>query len=121
MKGLTSVRSVVVAGVLASTALLTSGWLAPSTAGAASDPGCYTSCLPFTPTDPTDPGGPTTPVTTPTSPGGPTDPGGAGTNSGEVSSLPFTGADVAELAVVGVGAVAVGTVLLRRRKVEPEQ
>jgi len=32
------------------------------------------------------------------------------------SSLPFTGADVEELAVVGVGAVLAGGLLLRRRR-----
>jgi uncharacterized surface anchored protein len=32
------------------------------------------------------------------------------------SSLPFTGADVAELAVVGTGAVLAGGVLMRRRR-----
>lgn len=32
------------------------------------------------------------------------------------SSLPFTGADVEGLAVIGLGAVAVGTLLTRRRR-----
>lgn len=32
------------------------------------------------------------------------------------TSLPFTGADVEGLAVIGVGAIAVGTVLTRRRR-----
>jgi len=32
------------------------------------------------------------------------------------SSLPFTGADIEELAVVGVGAVLAGGLLLRRRR-----
>jgi uncharacterized surface anchored protein len=32
------------------------------------------------------------------------------------SSLPFTGADIGELAVVGVGAVVIGGVLARRRR-----
>ena len=32
------------------------------------------------------------------------------------SSLPFTGADVAELAFVGTGAVLAGSVLMRRRR-----
>ena len=32
------------------------------------------------------------------------------------SSLPFTGADIGELAVVGVGAVLAGGLLLRRRR-----
>jgi hypothetical protein len=36
--------------------------------------------------------------------------------SSGTSSLPFTGADVEGLAVIGLGAVAVGTVLTRRRR-----
>ncbi len=32
------------------------------------------------------------------------------------SSLPFTGADIGELAVVGAGAIVVGGVLVRRRR-----
>ena len=32
------------------------------------------------------------------------------------SSLPFTGADVAELAVIGTGAVLAGGLLMRRRR-----
>jgi LPXTG-motif cell wall-anchored protein len=36
--------------------------------------------------------------------------------SASPTSLPFTGADVEELAVVGVGAVLAGTLLLRRRR-----
>jgi LPXTG-motif cell wall-anchored protein len=32
------------------------------------------------------------------------------------SSLPFTGADIEELAVVGAGAVLAGGLLLRRRR-----
>ncbi len=46
----------------------------------------------------------------------------SGSNSSEPgavggsSSLPFTGADIEELAVVGVGAVLVGGLLIRRRR-----
>ena len=40
---------------------------------------------------------------------------GTGTELGS-SSLPFTGADIAELAVIGVGAVAAGRLLLVRRR-----
>ncbi len=40
---------------------------------------------------------------------------GTGTALGS-SSLPFTGADIAELAVIGVGAVAAGRLLLVRRR-----
>ena len=32
------------------------------------------------------------------------------------ASLPFTGADIGELAVVGAGAIVVGGVLARRRR-----
>jgi LPXTG-motif cell wall-anchored protein len=32
------------------------------------------------------------------------------------SSLPFTGADIGELAAVGVGAIVLGGVLARRRR-----
>lgn len=45
--------------------------------------------------------------------------GAAGTGTGTElgsSSLPFTGADIAELAVIGVGAVAAGRLLLVRRR-----
>jgi LPXTG-motif cell wall-anchored protein len=41
---------------------------------------------------------------------------GAKTTSATTSSLPFTGADVVELAVVGTGAVLAGGVLMRRRR-----
>jgi LPXTG-motif cell wall-anchored protein len=50
-----------------------------------------------------------TPVTTVVTPKGP-DP------VATTTSLPFTGADVEELAVVGAGAVLAGGLLLRRRK-----
>jgi LPXTG-motif cell wall-anchored protein len=38
------------------------------------------------------------------------------TPTASTSSLPFTGADVAELAVIGTGAVLAGGVLMRRRR-----
>ncbi len=38
------------------------------------------------------------------------------TPTATTSSLPFTGADVAELAVIGTGAVLAGGVLMRRRR-----
>ncbi len=41
---------------------------------------------------------------------------GAKATSATTSSLPFTGADVVELAVVGTGAVLAGGVLMRRRR-----
>jgi len=63
-------------------------------------------------------------VTTPTVAGGgqstdPTPVATTGTSGAKVvttSSLPFTGADVAELALVGTGAVLAGSVLMRRRR-----
>jgi uncharacterized surface anchored protein len=61
-------------------------------------------------------------VTTPTVSGKSTDPlpatsGSSGAKTvSTTSSLPFTGADVAELAVVGTGAVLAGSVLMRRRR-----
>jgi LPXTG-motif cell wall-anchored protein len=69
----------------------------------------------------TEPGGC---VTTPTVPDGPTPTpvavtSGSGNSTNAVSttsSLPFTGADVVELAVVGSGAVLAGGLLMRRRR-----
>jgi len=88
------------------------------TVGASPDPGCYVGCTPppqqaasGKPAGGTDPyaTGPTggtggTTATTPTS------------SSSGLTSLPFTGADVEELAVVGVGALVVGGLLVRRRR-----
>ena len=109
-----TMRRVVVSLGVAAASLLA----VPAVAHAA-DPAadCYTSCPP--PTVPT-----TVPTTTPT-----TDPGSTrgtsigltvsgstpGTANGS-SSLPFTGTDVVELAAVGVGAVAVGGLLMVRRR-----
>ncbi len=57
------------------------------------------------------------------SPSGPTDPNSlpftvSPTTKSSVSSLPFTGADVEEVAGLGVAAVVVGTVLTRRRRAQ---
>jgi LPXTG-motif cell wall-anchored protein len=85
-------------------------------AGASSSPdgGCYTGCAPppqlpasGTPAGSTDPvatGTGATPAVTPTP------------SSGGLTSLPFTGADVEELAVIGVGALVAGGLLVRRRR-----
>ena len=71
--------------------------------GAASaDATCYTGCPNPTP-------GSTLPFTN-----GPSTP--TASTSVTQSSLPFTGADIGELAVVGVGAIGAGTVLLRRSR-----
>jgi LPXTG-motif cell wall-anchored protein len=93
----------------------------PATAGAASTTtncgsmtetgGCVT---PTTPSQPGQHGGvsqqPTPPATHTVSPtvAAPTEP--------STTSLPFTGADVEELAVIGVGAVLAGGILIRRRR-----
>lgn len=87
--------------------------LGTTSAGAAD--ACYPSCTPpvvsgnQTTTLPNTSGdGTGTPAVTAASTPPPT--------SGGSSSLPFTGADVAELAVIGAGSVAVGMVLTRRRR-----
>lgn len=49
-------------------------------------------------------------------PTGDATPGGTAPVASAPTSLPFTGADVEELAVIGAGAVIVGTLLLRRRR-----
>jgi len=43
-------------------------------------------------------------------------PGTASPTHASTTSLPFTGADIEELAVVGVGAVLAGSLLMRRRR-----
>jgi LPXTG-motif cell wall-anchored protein len=53
-------------------------------------------------------------VTTATTSDGPAP--AATTVSASSTSLPFTGADVEELAVLGVGAIVAGGVLMRRRR-----
>lgn len=78
----------------------------PTIAGA--DSSCYTGCTPPI----------VSPTSVPVSPRG-TDPvhtAAVATTTNGSSSLPFTGADVGELAAVGVGAVVIGGVLTRRRR-----
>ena len=65
-------------------------------------------------TIPTEGGVSTGAVQTPVAPVSSVDP--IPTTSTSTSSLPFTGADVAELAVIGTGAVLAGGVLMRRRR-----
>ncbi len=43
-------------------------------------------------------------------------PSSSPTTSSSSSSLPFTGADVAELAAIGTGAIVAGGLLMRRRR-----
>ena len=74
-------------------------------AGSVTEPG---NCV----TIPTVGGGGNTGVQTPVTPAASVDP----TPTTSTSSLPFTGADVAELAVIGTGAVLAGGVLMRRRR-----
>jgi len=74
----------------------------PAVAGA--DPTCYTGCTP--------PAVSNNNVVPPPS----TDPVRTTASVNGSSSLPFTGADVGELAAVGVGAIVLGGVLARRRR-----
>ncbi len=77
----------------------------PAVAGAATTT-CYTGCTP-----------PTVSASTVVPPAPPSVDGvstAASVNGS--SSLPFTGADIGELAVVGAGAIVVGGVLARRRR-----
>jgi len=83
---------------------VTSMFAVPTVAGA--DATCYTGCTPPT----------VSPNSVPL-----TEPKLAdGTHTSVMvngsSSLPFTGADIGELAAVGVGAVVIGGVLTRRRR-----
>jgi len=77
------------------------------TAVGATATNCYTGCTPPT-VGSTVTGPPTTITQT-------TDPVQTASVNGS-SSLPFTGADVGELAAVGVAAVVIGGVLTRRRR-----
>ncbi len=78
----------------------------PMVAGAATpDPTCYTGCTPPEVSSAT-----VTPTTV-----APSDPGSTAMVNGS-SSLPFTGADIGELAAIGAGAVVIGGVLARRRR-----
>ena len=82
---------------------------AVATAVGAASTTCYTGCTPPTvspnsvqPPSPSTDGQPQTAAAT--------------TIANGSSSLPFTGADIGELAAVGIGAVAIGGVLTRRRR-----
>ncbi len=99
MKTMTWTKRITISAGLALTSLVA----VPAVAGA---DGCYTGCTPpvvhnTSVTPPAD--GTTTPVQTTAQVDG-------------SSSLPFTGADIGELAVVGAGAVAIGVVMTRRRR-----
>ena len=87
---------------------LASIFAVPNVVGAASTT-CYTACTPPTvspnsvpPPSPPSTDGPQTAAST--------------TIANGSSTLPFTGADIGELAAVGIGAVVIGGVLTRRRR-----
>jgi LPXTG-motif cell wall-anchored protein len=85
--------------------VVTSMFAVPTVAGA--DTTCYIGCTPSA----VSPAAVTPPAPT----------GSEGVNSTAAttngsSSLPFTGADIGELAAVGLGAVVIGGVLTRRRR-----
>ncbi len=89
---------------IGSSIALASIFAVPAVAGAA-DTSCYTGCTPPTVNNNTVP---------PPSPRA--DPVHTAASVNGSSSLPFTGADIGELAVVGAGAIVVGGVLARRRR-----
>ena len=103
--------------IIGSSLALASMAIVPSVAGA--DPACTpsqtmnepTTCL-VLPTVASTSDGPTTAAVVVA----PTTVAAVHTTAATTSSLPFTGADVEELAVVGVGAVLAGGLLLRRRR-----
>ena len=87
------------------------GGLIAGAAGAdtTSDGGCYTNCT--TPTTINIPA--TKPASTAVVPDGGTTAASTPTSS---SGLAFTGADIEEMAIIGVVAIGVGTVLVRGRR-----
>ena len=101
MKTMTWTKRITLSAGLALTSLVA----VPAVAGAACTTG-YAGCTP-----------PTVSGTLVPPPSG--DGSGHVTTAAQVngsSSLPFTGADIGELAAVGAGAVVVGVVLTRRRR-----
>jgi len=99
MKTLTWTQRICIGSGLA----LASVFAVPAVAGAST---CYTACTPATVQ-----GTSVTPTTTTSGDGSRTS---ALVNGS--SSLPFTGADIGELAAVGAGAIVIGGVLVRRRR-----
>ncbi len=91
--------------ILGTGLVLASMFAVPAVAGA--DSTCYTGCIPPH----------VSPSSVTVSPTG-TDPvhTSASTIANGSSSLPFTGADIGELAAIGAGAVVIGGVLTRRRR-----
>ena len=93
---------------IGSSIALASLFVVPAVAGA--DTTCYTGCTPSTVENNTAVPPSTATATSHTDPIHTT-----GTVNGS-SSLPFTGADIGELAAVGAGAIVLGGVLARRRR-----
>jgi hypothetical protein len=79
------------------------GGLLAGAAGA--DTACYTGCTTVT-----------TGITAPTSTAAVTDGSSAATSTTSSSGLAFTGADIEEMAVIGIVAIGVGAVLVRGRR-----
>ena len=98
MKTMTWTKRITLSAGLALTSLVA----VPAVAGA---DGCYNGCTPSTVSSTLVAPPSTDPVPTSTT---------AQVNGS--SSLPFTGADIGELAALGAGAVVVGVVLTRRRR-----
>ena len=92
---------------IGSSIALASVFAVPAVAGAV-DPTCYPTCTP--PTVSSNSLVPSAPVAPKVQPAHTT----ASVNGS--SSLPFTGADIGELAAVGAGAIVLGGVLARRRR-----
>ena len=94
-------RQLVFGGALAAGLVLS----VPAPAGAADSGGCYVGCTPPVVNGSSVNGSAVVPPTTAANPPGV----GA-------SSLPFTGADIVELSMVGIAAVLTGGLLARRRR-----
>ena len=105
MKTMTWTKRITLSAGLALTSLVAVPAVAGATTPPTTLPGCYTTCA-----APNVNGTAVTPTSTD---------GVHATTTAQVngsSSLPFTGADIGELAAVGAGAVVVGVVLTRRRR-----
>src|SRR5580698_1933742 len=94
------VRAAVCGPVLGLMLAVPVGGLIAGAAGADQANQCYTGCTP------------TTPGITPTTPAAATTSTAPSTSSG----LAFTGADIEEMAIIGVVAIGVGAVLVRGRR-----
>jgi hypothetical protein len=106
-------KRAMLAGTLATASLGVAPVVLGATSAGAASTACYPSCTP-----PVVSGNQATTLPNTSGDGAATTAANAATppTGGSSSSLPFTGADVAELAVIGAGTVAVGVVLTRRRR-----